>query len=145
MSAGVVLDYAKPGPRRHGAIEALCRAAGFFVVGLGLVALMPKLGVGGYPSKHAFAAMDLGEIASALARFHDGHGRFPTTAEGLAALVNADSRGYLRRLPTDPWGHQYVYRCRAPSNGRGFQLLSKGRDGIEGTADDVVRSPQPRR
>jgi len=85
------------------------------------------------------------ELWSALNRFEQDVGRYPTTAEGLAALLNPPSgvvgwRGpYGKRAAVDPWGRRYVYRLRAGGKGRGgYDLLSTGADGREGTADDVL-------
>lgn len=52
---------------------------------------------------------------------------------GLTELV--DSR-VIERLRADPWGREYVYRSPG-TDGRSFDLLSTGADGVEGTADDV--------
>ncbi len=64
-------------------------------------------------------------------------GRYPTTDEGLAALVVKPSgmdnwKGpYLKKeIPMDPWGKPYVYRC--PGNHGDFDILSYGLDGKEG-------------
>jgi general secretion pathway protein G len=65
-------------------------------------------------------------------------GRYPTTSEGLAALINRPpdiSSGkwqkYLDvgRIPADPWGHPYVYRCPGLHNTNTFDLYSCGPDG----------------
>ena len=73
-------------------------------------------------------------------------GDFPTTAEGLQALVAAPgSRGgqwhgpYLDggKMPMDPWGEPYVYRYPGTKNKSSYDIFSKGPDKTEGTADDV--------
>ena len=75
-------------------------------------------------------------------------GDYPSTAEGLQALLTAPSthsdrwRGpYLdtpgAKLPTDPWEEPYVYRYPGTKNKGGYDLFSKGPDRIEGTEDDV--------
>ncbi|HMX17179.1 MAG TPA: type II secretion system major pseudopilin GspG [Rhodocyclaceae bacterium] len=68
-------------------------------------------------------------------------GRYPTTEQGLNALVvkpadEAKWRGpYLQKqVPLDPWGKAYVYR--APGQGGDFDLLSYGKDGQPGGEDD---------
>lgn len=75
-------------------------------------------------------------------------GRFPTTSQGLRALVTqpADEprwRGpYMRDdIPLDPWGTSYQYR-NPGSTGRDYDLLSHGRDraaGGSGDDADIVR------
>src|SRR5437868_2191292 len=61
-------------------------------------------------AKRAKAAADVSELAGALTRFRMDNDRYPSTEEGLPALVTAPSdanswRGpYILKLPTDPWG-----------------------------------------
>ena len=73
-------------------------------------------------------------------------GRYPTGSEGLAALAlrpgnTAIWNGpYLKTgaVPTDPWGHIYVYR--APAERGPYEIVSLGSDGQEGgagTAADI--------
>ena len=65
-------------------------------------------------------------------------GRYPTTAEGLDALIRNPSglmtwKGpYLgkREIPKDPWGRFYVYR--SPGQHGAYDLFSYGQDGVEG-------------
>jgi general secretion pathway protein G len=74
---------------------------------------------------------------------------FPTTEQGLAALVtppsdvrNADPSGYLneRRVPPDGWGNPFQYQYPGEHNPHGFDLWSYGGDGTpggEGTNADI--------
>ena len=70
--------------------------------------------------------------------------QFPTTEQGLQALVTVPqsdpkpSKWYqmMERLPKDPWGRDYVYVCPGKHNPNGFDLYSKGKDGIADTPDD---------
>lgn len=83
----------------------------------------------------------------ALQAYRIDTGRYPSTAQGLAALVKqpADEprwRGpYLQNEPpADPWGS--VYQYRAPGTNKDFELLSLGRDrapGGQGDDADIVR------
>ena len=68
-------------------------------------------------------------------------GRYPTTEQGLAALITepADATHwqgpYLEEaLPLDPWGNSYVYVDTA-NNLQGFALYSRGADGVDGGED----------
>jgi general secretion pathway protein G len=89
------------------------------------------------------ARTDLSNLTVALDTFELDIGRFPTDAEGLDSLVKSPAglttwKGpYIKRIPTDPWGHPYIYHepggVGAPSTG----VLSAGPDGIEGTVDDI--------
>jgi general secretion pathway protein G len=73
-------------------------------------------------------------------------GGYPTTAEGLEALLTPPAnkaerwRGpYLKnaKLPLDPWGEPYQYRCPGTHNKTGYDLWSKGPDKTDGTDDDI--------
>jgi len=73
-------------------------------------------------------------------------GSFPSTSEGLQALIAAPAnrserwRGpYLQsgKLPADPWNEPYEYRCPGVKNKSGFDLWSKGPDKADGTDDDI--------
>ncbi len=77
-------------------------------------------------------------MGTALDAFEVDCGRYPTTEEGLHALVEApgnvqDWRGpYLKKgVPADPWGNPYTYK--APGNeDREFELVSYGQDAAPG-------------
>ena len=88
-------------------------------------------------------------IATALDLYEMDNGRYPTTEQGLHALLAAPSTGplalnwsgpYIKKPvhPRDPWGNQYRYRCPATVKGVDYELLSTGPDGIENTDDDIV-------
>ena len=74
----------------------------------------------------------------ALGAYRLDTGRYPTTQQGLLALVERPSNEprwagpYLSRaLPLDPWSHEYVFRSPGDA-GRDFELKSLGRDGQPG-------------
>ena len=66
-------------------------------------------------AKRTKAQADLAEIKTALDRYYLDNGYYPTTDQGLTALVspptngrvpaNYESGGYIERLPKDPWGN----------------------------------------
>lgn len=94
-------------------------------------------------SKEKIAKIQISELESALQVFSFDVGRYPTSAEGLEALVRnpgnleAWKSSYLAKdLPKDPWGKPYGYRC--PGMHGDFDIYSVGADGIEGTEDDVT-------
>lgn len=83
---------------------------------------------------------DLRSIAGALELYRLDNRVYPTSAQGLAALVERPtiapepvswaSGGYLAVMPQDPWGAAYVYKSPG-DNGR-FDLISLGADGQPG-------------
>lgn len=75
-------------------------------------------------------------------------GGYPTTEEGLQALVTAPASGaerwrgpYIKtdggKLPVDPWGSAYLYRYPGTHNPDRYDLWSTGPDRKDGTADDI--------
>jgi general secretion pathway protein G len=98
-------------------------------------------------AKRVKAQADLSEIKTGLDRFYLDNGYYPTTDQGLSALVslpttgrvpnNYESAGYIERLPLDPWGSNYVYQ----SDGNNYILKSLGPDGVE-SSDDIDGSQQ---
>jgi general secretion pathway protein G len=92
--------------------------------------------------KDKIAQIQIKELEGGLQFFSFDMSRYPTTAEGLEALVrnpgNNDSwKGpYLAKdLPKDPWGRSYVYRC--PGMHGDYDLFSCGADGVDGGDDDI--------
>ncbi len=98
------------------------------------------------PSKQAKitgAAAGIDALDAALTAFETDCGRFPTTEEGLAALMQQpqDVKNwmgpYLKTLPKDPWGRPYQYAYPGQHNPAGFDVWSNGPDGRSGTSDDI--------
>jgi general secretion pathway protein G len=102
----------------------------------GLVApnLMEKFG----QAKSKAAKLDIEELSADLDMYKLDAGRYPTTAEGLNALIEAPpsakswSGPYLKKkkIPMDPWGNPYHYT--APGQHGKFDLFSLGADNNEG-------------
>ena len=84
------------------------------------------------------AQTDIQRLASALDIYRLDNLQYPSTEQGLEALVskpsgfpepkNYDPEGYVKKVPSDPWGSPYVYER---SDG-GIALFSLGADGAEG-------------
>jgi general secretion pathway protein G len=95
-------------------------------------------------SKVKAAKIQLQSFASALDLFYLDAGRFPSTSEGLAALVkqtpgvSAWNGPYLRggNVPNDPWSHGYVYR--SPGEHAPYDIISYGSDGQEGGSGNAA-------
>jgi len=81
---------------------------------------------------------------TALAIFETDTGRFPTTSEGLEALLQSPPSlttwqgPYLDKFPDDAWGRPLAYKCSGIDEPAGYDLFSVGPDGIEGTEDDIL-------
>jgi general secretion pathway protein G len=84
-------------------------------------------------------------IGVALSAFEVRAGRFPTTQEGLQALVTKPSGlsddewegPYLNEMPKDAWGQEFIYRSPGEHNAD-YDLISKGPDKQENTPDDIA-------
>lgn len=90
-------------------------------------------------AQDARVQQDLRGIESALKFYRLDNFTYPTSEQGLEALVtkpadpnirNWKSGGYLDRLPKDPWGHIYLYL--SPGNNGEIDIYTLGRDGRPG-------------
>lgn len=125
-------------------------SAGFTLIELLVVMVIIGL-LAGYVGPKLFAQIGRSEakaaraqieaFGKALDQYRIDIGRYPGSAEGLAALVarpGGESRWagpYLAKaVPPDPWGRAYVYR--APGQHGDYDLLSLGRDGRPGGEGD---------
>jgi len=86
-------------------------------------------------------SVQISNLESVLELFRMDNARYPTTEEGLDALINAPDGarnfppgGYLqkRRIPEDPWGNPYEYEQPGQNNTHSFDLWSYGADGKPG-------------
>jgi general secretion pathway protein G len=132
------------------------------LVVIGIMALLVGIAVGNIQgifssSKENVARMFVQQsMKSSLAAYQIDVGDFPSTQEGLQALITAPAgkTGWRRRyidtatgkVPTDPWQHEYQYAYPGSKNidgKEGYDLWSMGPDGVSGTADDIGNWPTP--
>ena len=151
MDPGVRRDDGGEGSRRVVGVRTgmYAHAAGFTLVELmvviviiGLLATMVMINV--MPSQDRAmvekARADVLVLEQAMETYRLDNLVYPTTEQGLAALVQAPAGlarperyrqgGYVRRLPDDPWGNAYQYR--RPGRQAAFDVYSFGADGAEG-------------
>ena len=116
------------------------------IVILGILATLiaPKVLDRPEQARRMKAKVQIASLQSALALFKADTGRYPTTTEGLAALV-ADpgirgwkQGGYLEggKVPIDPWGRPFIYIC--PGIHGDYDLESYGKDGEDGGTGDAA-------
>lgn len=86
------------------------------------------------------AKTQIQQIANALDMYKLSYRQYPSTAEGLQALVTPRDGGapVMNSIPEDPWGRPYVYIYPGQNNPRGFDLYSYGPDGAAGGGDDIT-------
>jgi general secretion pathway protein G len=147
-----------PSPLLRPSARRLRASRGFtlleILIVLAIIGLLVGLGV-----KHADKILGGSQVAeifvgttmkTPLVQYRIHMGDYPSTAEGLEALVTAPSGKAERwkgpyteakggKLPTDPWGEAYQYRYPGTRNKAtgGYDLFSKGPDKVEGTEDDI--------
>ncbi|MBN1913541.1 MAG: type II secretion system major pseudopilin GspG [Candidatus Omnitrophica bacterium] len=114
------------------------------IIGALVAMVMPRLSGRGEQARMAAAEADIrSNIATALKLYELDNGNFPTSEEGLAALFTKSASAlswngpYLEKKPLDPWGREYKYKSPGDNRPADYDLYSLGKDGIEGTADDV--------
>lgn len=115
------------------------------VVILGLLAtvIMPRILDRPEQARRMKAKVDVRAIESALALFKTDTGRFPTTSEGLEALVadpgirGYNRNAYLDKVPADPWGGAYVY-VSPGIHSKDYDLESYGKDSEDGGVSDAA-------
>lgn len=126
----------------------LCsRRAGFTLLELLVVIVIIGL-LAAYVGPRLFAQLGKSEVTIAKAQMESFEksldtyrldvGRYPTTEEGLGALMTAPpavaakwNGPYLKKgVPNDPWGHAYQYR--APGAKNEYEIVSTGKDGQPG-------------
>ena len=153
------LDYQRPYTRQTSLWHLCCATVSISIItGMVLVVgFVVALNLaGGYQRRQDLRQMhphmaenDLANLDSALSMFSDNVGHFPTTSQGLEALVKAPpgvkgwSGPYVKSITTDPWDVPYHYRQWAPGNTHGFYLSSSGPDRRPGSSDDLVVSHAP--
>ncbi|GAA4502582.1 type II secretion system major pseudopilin GspG [Pseudaeromonas paramecii] len=91
------------------------------------------------------AVSDIVALENALDMYKLDNSRYPTTEQGLDALVtkpesdpaprNYRDDGYIKRLPMDPWGN--AYQMLSPGEHGKIDVFSMGLDGESGTEDDI--------
>lgn len=88
---------------------------------------------------------DLQNIMTQLQLYEARNMRPPTTDQGLKALVEKPTTEPLpekwtplmEEVPKDPWGQEYKYRYPAQKSKKAYDVYSLGKDGAEGTEDDI--------
>lgn len=94
-------------------------------------------------SEAGVARAQIDALEKALDQYRLDTGRYPTTEQGLNALMVKPANEpkwagpYLRKgLPADPWGNQYLYKI--PGQRAEFDIISYGKDGQPGGTGDAA-------
>ena len=108
----------------------------------GSIALIGKVKDG---AKLQRVGADFNAVSSALMTYKINAGSYPTTSQGLQALVSKPSSTPVPRrwtslskaIPKDPWDKPYGYKFPGRKDASEFELISSGPDGIDNTPDDL--------
>jgi general secretion pathway protein G len=120
------------------------------IIGILVAMVVPRIAGRSEQARRAAAKADIeSNLAIALDLYELDNGNYPTTEQGLNALITAPTSApvpddwngpYLkkRRIPLDPWGRPYKYVCPGVHNPEDYDLSSFGSDGVEGGGDDIT-------
>lgn len=116
------------------------------IIGLLSALVGPRLIGQSDDAKRKIARTQIAQIEQTLGLFQLDNGFYPTTEQGLQALVtkptlppepmNYKRKGYMKKVPKDPWGHEYIYIC--PGEYGDVDIISYGADGQEGGVDNAA-------
>ena len=108
----------------------------------GAISVLGKVGEG---AKLKRVDGDFSQIGASLRMYKINAGNYPTSQQGLDALVNKPNSTPVPKrwtqladeVPLDPWNQEYTYQFPGKRDSSEFELISKGKDGQLGTDDDI--------
>ncbi len=103
--------------------------------------------VGTFPAQGVATRNQIDSFKTALDVYKLDNGAFPSTEQGLEALIARPSGATLPNwkgpyldppvIRLDPWGHAYIYKCPGVKVHDGYDLYSAGPNGVAGDGDDI--------
>ena len=116
------------------------------IIGIIVALVVPNFVGRSDQAKVSLTKTQISKIDEALQYYHLDNSHYPSTDQGLAALVERPSgfpeplnwgpQPYMKKVPVDLWGNEYVYI----NDGNEFEVYSLGSDGEEGgdgMAEDI--------
>ena len=132
--------------RRHRGFTLIEIMIVVVIIGLLSALVGPRLIGQSDDAKRKTTATQIAQLEQVLGLFHLDNGFYPTTDQGLEALVkepamppeplNYKKGGYMKKVPKDAWGREFVYEC--PGEHGDFDIISDGSDGKEGGEDSAA-------
>jgi len=141
--------YSRPSAGRRRGFTLIEIMVVIVIIGLLSALVGPRLIGQSDEAKRKTTATQIAQLEQVLGLFQLDNGFYPTTEQGLEALVkepslppeplNYKKGGYMKKVPKDAWGRDFIYRC--PGERGDFDIMSYGSDGKEGgegTAADIT-------
>ncbi|WP_276203878.1 type II secretion system major pseudopilin GspG [Synergistes jonesii] len=110
------------------------------IIGLLSALVGPRLIGQSDEAKRKTTQTQIAQLEQVLGLYYLDNGAYPTTAQGLEALVkepttppeplNYKKGGYMKKVPKDAWGRDFLYA--SPGEHGDFDIMSYGADGQEG-------------
>jgi len=114
------------------------------ILGILAAIVVPKFANRGEQARQTAAKTQIAAFSTALSAFEVDNGYYPKGKSGLQDLVTQPSDAqswkgpYLKDIPKDPWGNDYIYDYPGRNNVNGYDIFSMGADLKEGTEDDIT-------
>jgi general secretion pathway protein G len=135
----------KPEVRQHRAFTLIELLLVLVILGVLAAIVVPKFAGRTEQARVTAAHTQIATFGTALDAFEVDNGYYPKGRNGLQDLVvqPRDAQNwkgpYMKNeIPLDPWGHPYIYECPGKHNPSGYDLMSVGFDGREGSDDDIT-------
>lgn len=128
-------------PRRRNAFTLIELLLVMVILVVLAAVVVPKFTTRSEQARQTAARTDINSFETSLDAFEVDCGRYPSSEEGLNALVSPPSgvQGwhgpYVKAVPLDPWKHPYQYRYPGTHNANSYDVYSTGPDGAEGNDD----------
>ncbi len=119
------------------------------IIGILAAMIVPNIAGRSEQARKTAARTDIeSNLSTALDLYKMDTGQYPTTGQGLSALLTQPTASpvpaqwngpYLKKkkIPKDPWGRDYVYASPGTHNPESYDLSSLGPSGTEGGSDNV--------
>lgn len=116
------------------------------IIGVLTALVAPRFFAQGDKAKVEATKAQIKSMMGSVKLYKLNNGSYPTTDQGLDALVEAPSSdpapnnypadGYMPKIPLDAWGEEFIYESPG-ANGQPFEIISSGPNRISGDEDDI--------
>lgn len=112
------------------------------IIGVLAVVVVPNMMGAADDAKVTAAKAQIRSLDTALTNYKLKFNKYPSTGEGLQALINNSKQNFLQQdnVPKDPWGYEYVYTSPG-AKGHAYEIVCYGEDGQPGGSEygtDIV-------